>query len=51
MIHPVMESISLSESFSPGISSVVSSSQMPVSFFRYSIVSSTGSRCPPQIFQ
>ena len=50
-IQRVMASISASESFSPGISSVVSSSQAFVSALRYFSVSSTGSRWPPQIFQ
>ena len=49
--HFVSASISVSESFSPGISSVVISNHTSVSCFRYTSVSSTGCRCPKQIFR
>src|SRR6185503_8390500 len=49
--HLHSASISASESFLPGISSVVISVQTPVSLTRYSSVSSTGCRCPPQILK
>src|SRR5207244_9965958 len=47
-IQPVSRSSSSSESFSPGISSVVISNHTLVSRFRYSSVSSTGASAPPR---